>query len=434
MNCKKCGAELEENQSVCPDCGQTVKKAPKERKKLTTKQLVLIIAAGVLVLALITGILYFALKPNDVFYKGSYTAAGFWAGLTHDWQVATAGELTLTNGQLQVFYWMQVYEFLNYCTESDLTKLGLDLTVSLSDQYYNKNNGMTWEQYFLRDAIDAWQYYQTLVITAEKTNFQLPTEFTDYFSGLKDSLQKSAEKDGYRSVDEMLQSDLGPGVTFEDYEYYLRAYYVGNFYFQELMKQAEVTDAEMEAYFQENEAALKQNSPSITKESGKLVDIRHILIRPEGGSPSADGKTTVYTDAEWEACRIKAQAIYDEWLAGDKTEDSFGKLANSKSEDQGGMVTNGGLYENVAKGQTVADFENWCFEEGRKTGDHGLIKSTYGYHVMYYVDGEEGWIRYCREGVITQKAEATANALLAEYPLEVKYSAILMGEQDLAKK
>lgn len=433
MNCKKCGAQLEDTQDVCPACGEPVKKAPKVQKKMTKKQLILIITAGVLVLALITGILYFALKTNDIFYKGAYTSSGFWSGLVHDRQVATAGELTLTNGQLQVFYWMQVYEFLNYCSESDLTKLGLDLTVSLSDQLYNKNSGMTWEQYFLQDAIEAWQYYQMLVITAEKTNFQLPAEFTEYFGGLKDNLQKSADDGGYRNIDAMLQSDLGPGVTFDDYAYYLRAYYVGNFYFQELMEQAEATDAEMEEYFKENESALKQNSPSITKESGKLVDIRHILIKPKGGVPSADGKTTVYTDAEWEACREKAQAVYDEWLAGEKTEDSFGKLANSKSEDQGGMVTNGGLYENVAKGQTVADFEKWCFEEGRQAGDHGLIKSTYGYHVMYYVDGEEGWIRYCREGVLLQKAEAAANALLAEYPLEVNYSAILMGEQSLSQ-
>ena len=33
----------------------------------------------------------------------------------------------------------------------------------------------------------------------------------------------------------------------------------------------------------------------------------------------------------------------------------------------------------------VTNFNDWCFDESRKTGDTGIVESTYGYHVMYYV-------------------------------------------------
>ena len=35
----------------------------------------------------------------------------------------------------------------------------------------------------------------------------------------------------------------------------------------------------------------------------------------------------------------------------------------------------------------LENFDKWCFEEGRKAGDHGLIETEYGWHLMYY-DGD----------------------------------------------
>ena len=30
-------------------------------------------------------------------------------------------------------------------------------------------------------------------------------------------------------------------------------------------------------------------------------------------------------------------------------------------------------------------FEEWCYAEGRKAGDTGIVETEYGYHVMYFV-------------------------------------------------
>ena len=66
---------------------------------------------------------------------------------------------------------------------------------------------------------------------------------------------------------------------------------------------------------------------------------------------------------------------------------SFAVLAGQHSDDPG-SAENGGLYESIYPGQMVQPFEDWCFDESRQPGDTGIVKTEYGYHIMYFV--EEG--------------------------------------------
>ena len=117
------------------------------------------------------------------------------------------------------------------------------------------------------------------------------------------------------------------------------------------------------------------------------VSVRHILVK----AADSDGDGTI-SEEEKQAAYDAVLAIQEEWLAGEATEESFAALANEKSEDAGSN-TNGGLYENIAKGQMVQEFNDFCFAEHQK-GDYGIVygeTSQYsGYHLVYYVgaDGE----------------------------------------------
>lgn len=105
----------------------------------------------------------------------------------------------------------------------------------------------------------------------------------------------------------------------------------------------------------------------------KPYSVRHILIlNPE----EEDGKTD-------EELKKEAEAILQEFLDGDRTEASFVKLVVAYSEDPGSKAA-GGLYEDVSAGDMVSEFEQWCVEDGRKKGDTGIVKTSYGYHVMYF--------------------------------------------------
>ena len=117
------------------------------------------------------------------------------------------------------------------------------------------------------------------------------------------------------------------------------------------------------------------------------IDVRHILIAfPE--EKDKDGKAIPATDAQKAETKEKAQAILNEYLEN-PTEENFIALAKSKTEDPGSKET-GGLYQEISADGTTPDgskmvqeFTDWCFEDGRKVGDVGLVETQFGYHIMY---------------------------------------------------
>lgn len=118
----------------------------------------------------------------------------------------------------------------------------------------------------------------------------------------------------------------------------------------------------------------------------KTVNVRHILIAPESSKSSDNSSSSKSakdcTDKEWAAAEKKAKSILAKYNSGDKTSKSFAKLAKSNSSD--GNASNGGLYENIIPNQMVPTFNAWCFDSSRKVGDVGIVKTEYGYHIMYF--------------------------------------------------
>ncbi len=129
------------------------------------------------------------------------------------------------------------------------------------------------------------------------------------------------------------------------------------------------------------------------RDESKTVDVRHILLQYEDGA----------TDEQKAEINAKAQELYNTWKNGDATEASFSELAKTDSADS--SASNGGLIENVAKGQTVAAFEKWCFDASRKPGDSGVIQTEYGAHIMYFVEknDEPLWKTNIKSTLATEK-------------------------------
>lgn len=142
------------------------------------------------------------------------------------------------------------------------------------------------------------------------------------------------------------------------------------------------------------------------------VNVRHILVK----AVDADGDGT-YSDAEKQTAYDAVKAIENEWLAGGGTEEGFAALANEKSEDAGSN-TNGGLYENIYKGQMVTEFNDFCFGE-RKTGDYAIVygeSSAYaGYHLVYFSGENALYSRIIAENAMRQEdGGAVLNDLMGD--------------------
>ena len=130
---------------------------------------------------------------------------------------------------------------------------------------------------------------------------------------------------------------------------------------------------------------------SVGRQEYKTVDVRHILFQVSTSDldSSSDTYDTDLATRKDEA-KAKAEDALSRWQANGGTEDAFAALANELSDDTGSN-TNGGLYTKITKGQMVSEFNDWCFDPARKSGDTGIVynEGSYtGYHVMYFV-GED---------------------------------------------
>lgn len=152
------------------------------------------------------------------------------------------------------------------------------------------------------------------------------------------------------------------------------------------------------------------------KNETKPVNVRHILIQFPTDS---NGKATTPTDEEKKTYYAKAKAVYDEYQ-NNPTEETFSNLAINNSEDTGSKE-NGGLYEAVAPGDMVTEFNDWCFNPARQPGDTDIVETTYGYHVMYYVnnDNEALWSSTVKTAIANERFSAYDKETLSK---EGKYS------------
>lgn len=101
----------------------------------------------------------------------------------------------------------------------------------------------------------------------------------------------------------------------------------------------------------------------------KTASVRHILMNTQGKSDSA---------------KHEIKKSMDGILARAKQGEDFAKLAKEYSEDPGSK-NNGGLYQNIQRGQMVKPFEDAAFSV--PIGEvSDVFETQYGYHILTVVE------------------------------------------------
>lgn len=464
MNCKFCNAEIPEGTTLCGACGKdnaeeivaeeiVTEEIPEEvLEEISEEELAKLAeeavaedaveeipakktALWVKILAVVGALALVAVLIAAVFYgmgaskkAESYTVADSKAEKVRNTVVATVGDLELTNSALQLYYWQSANEFYNsYGAYMDSSML--DFSKPLDEQFYDAQNGITWQQYFLENALTAWSRYAALYMQAKEADFQLSEEMQTHVDTLPEQMEEAAAQSGYESAEAMLNADMGLVCDKAGYLDYLQVNIYASQYLDSIYDSVVPTMEEIEAYYTEHEEVL--SAQGIVNDGSVTVDARHILVCPKGGTEAADGSIT-YSEEEWEACRETAQKILDDWKADDGTETGFAQYATMYTEDPGSMTT-GGLYTDIYEGQMVPAFNDWCFDAGRQYGDTGLVQTNYGYHIMFFVDSHEIWITNVRDTMIYERTLAVVEEAAAKWPLQSNYKKIALGEKTVAE-
>ena len=139
----------------------------------------------------------------------------------------------------------------------------------------------------------------------------------------------------------------------------------------------------------------------------QTVTASHILFLTTDQSTGSD-----LSEEEIAKKKTEAEDVLKKFNEGDKSEDSFAALANEYNEDTG-STSNGGLYEHIYPGQMVTEFNDWVFDANRKAGDVEMVKTQYGYHIIYFVakDGTDYYDSAIRSSKASEDIEAETKEL-----------------------
>ncbi len=117
-----------------------------------------------------------------------------------------------------------------------------------------------------------------------------------------------------------------------------------------------------------------------------VVNVRHILIQPESTELSEDDEGY---DADVQAKKdaAKARRPRTSWPSGrpatpPRTPSPSWPTSTLRTPVQHQRRS---VSPTVYQDQMVTEFKDWCFDSARKLGDTGIVESTYGYHIMYFV-------------------------------------------------
>ena len=336
-----------------------------------------------------------------------------------DLTAATCGDYTLDNRGAQIQYFMQYIQYASYGS-----MLGMDISKPLSEQA-SMTEGLNWEQFLLAAGMEDFHQYAAAATKATAAGYTLPEEENEQLESILAGLPDDATNYGFDSVEAYLQESFGPGVRLEDYEKFLRLYFLAMSYENNLYENLTWNDEDLKAYMEahpEEFSGMDAETPN--------VDVRHILIIPATSSSEGDDGTEAQTEdqtAAREAALAKAQDILKEYLQ-DESEEHFAELAGKYSEDPGSK-DNGGLYEDVYPGQMVPSFNDWCFDASRKPGDVAIVETDYGYHVMYFVKQTENyhWKTVAEENYPMSIMDTKIQEFMEEIPVTVNFENVVLA-------
>ena len=398
--------------------------------------------------------------PNDVTCQGSYYDTDDEIIALRDAVVATMEDKSLTNSQLQVYYWLEVaaYRQAGHDVEPDFAQ-PLDVQPCEIDDTVG-----SWQQYFLREALNAWQAQQALVLMAQQEGVPTEAEYKpdlakraeymtgmpateylyawsesykpnrlhqDYWDQIPDTLEILASDNGFGNNDAQAKAIAGAGADSDALISYAQRSNMAYMYFTEMGYHFEPTAGEIEAFYNAHQSEIPSNGE-------KTVDIRHILLIPDGADVAANGTVTAEENA-WARCETEAKNLLAKWqkevsstkyaqfAEGRVPEARFSEFAKEYSEDPGSGI-NGGLYVDLKQGQLLPQLDAWCFDAARQPGDYEIIRSDAGYHIVFFSKATEDWYAAAEAALIQSLYSELIAGAMEKYPVSIDYSAIKLGQ------
>lgn len=399
---------------------------------------------------------YFGLDTSAPLKNQSYDETMTW----YDYFLQSAAENAasiLVNAEAAKAEGITLDDTDNALIEKEIDTLKADAeTLELDfDKYLSEYYGLGVKEDDVRDTLELYYlslkyYYKTVYgieITAEAINEYYDENEKDFIQvdyktytvmAAYDDDATDAEKEKAAEEAKAVADELAESADAKAFDVALKAYleklYNENLKENPTLKKDDEVDAVVEESLVEDETLTEDSEYSewLFNDETKVGDTKviadgkgnysvYMLVsaKARDEAKTQNVRHVLFLESEYEskeACLAAAEAALAEFNKTGKSESDFADLAVKYTSDTG-SIYNGGLYENVSKGQMVEEFEDWCFDEKREAGDVEIVYSeSYGYHIMFYCgEGEEAWSAVARDALTEEKYSEISEEIVAKY-------------------
>lgn len=330
------------------------------KKKKQTKIITALVS--ILVLVVILGSIYLGLiLPNTA--PKTKTAL----------QVA---DHEITAAELNFYYMDNVYQFYNMYG-SYLSYL-IDTSISLDNQYYDEEAGVTWADYFLdeasKTAATCYALYDDAIAAGMGLTEEQQADLDAQMEAMEQTLSTS---DTYKNMDDYFAKAYGKGSDEATYRKYLEMQMVVDAYCTDYEDSLTYTDEEVDEVYAEN----PQQYTSVTYRSFYMSKSYF------EDTQTAEDETEETEDTALAAAEEKAKAMVqackgDEAAFAQWAYDTVPESSQSMYEDKDATLSKEYGYDDVS-----SYGRDWLYDEARQEGDTAYFAANEsGYYVYYFVN------------------------------------------------
>ncbi len=297
----------------------------------------------------------------------------------------TVADHKLTTVELNYYYKDYIQSFTSqYSSYGEMAATymqmytGLNPTLPLDEQIYDKTTGETWADYFIDIAKTNAQWAYAMYDKAMSDGFTLSSDEQKTLDTQESNLELMSTYYGFKNANGYLRSSYGPGSTLKSYMEYTRINAIANSYATKYYNSLEFQDADYRNH--EKDKFTDYSSYSF---SYYYVTVSAYQTHLGGGKTEKDenGKETVtYTDEQKEAARKAAEEAAKGLAIAEnadlkKLNDAIKALPINKDKKDVSASENKFILSGSIQN---ADFKKWLTDSARKEGDITVIESKTG--------------------------------------------------------
>lgn len=245
------------------------------------------------------------------------------------------------------------------------TYLGLNPSISLENQYYNKENEITWADYFLAVAGDNAQTAYAMYHQAQKDGYVLSADATEKYNSWVEAYESRAKLTG-TTTDEIAVQNYGTDASFQTFKTYLDIIITAQDYTVNYANSLTYETADLPDYEFGREKEFNSYSYAFYYISYNQY--------PHLGTTDKEGLTS-YSDDQKIAALKAAKADAESLLTADSI-DSFDRMLSqldcNAGEDNIASVKNTRVFFEAIDPL----FRGWVCDTDRKPGDMTLIADS----------------------------------------------------------